>query len=185
MSAEVSCYVAVGSNLQRARSIRQGMDLLREAFGALRCSTIYETPAVGFEGPAFWNLVVELRTREPVTTVAAILRRIEAECGRDEQARGFVSRTLDLDLLRYGDLCREQAADGVPALPHADILKYDFVLAPLAELTPEWVHPVNGERLDTLWRERRAASDATSASMTRVSLEACGDDARSAPARAE
>src|SRR3569832_1537058 len=79
-------YVSVGSNIDRERYIRAGLAALRERYGPLQCSRIYESKAVGFDGDDFYNLVVGFDTEQPVRDVAAALREIEQQNARDRRA---------------------------------------------------------------------------------------------------
>jgi len=143
-------YVSVGSNIDRERYIRAGLAALRERYGPLQCSRIYESKAVGFDGDDFYNLVVGFDTEQPVRDVAAALREIEQQNARDRRAPRFSARTLDLDLLLYDDLVAD--AQGLQ-LPRAEIMRYAFVLGPLAEIAGERRHPQNGRRYAELWAD--------------------------------
>lgn len=141
-------YVSVGSNIERERYIRAGLTGLRERYGALQCSRVYESRAVGFDGDDFYNLVVGFDTDRPVREVAATLRDIERLNARDRRAPRFCARTLDLDLLLYDDLVIDEPG---LQLPRAEILRYAFVLGPLAEIAGERRHPCDGRRYAELW----------------------------------
>src|SRR3569833_3364411 len=143
-------YVSVGSNIDRERYIRAGLAALRERYGPLQCSRIYESKAVGFDGDDFYNLVVGFDTEQPVRDVAAALREIEQQHARDRRAPRFSARTLDLDLLLYDDLVAD--AQGLQ-LPRAEIMRYAFVLGPLAEIANERRHPQYGRRYAELWAD--------------------------------
>jgi 2-amino-4-hydroxy-6-hydroxymethyldihydropteridine diphosphokinase len=143
-------YVAVGSNVDRERWLREGLRQLRERFGPLRVSPVYETEPVGFSGEPFFNLVVAFATSLAPTLLQAALREIELRCGRAADARKFTPRTLDLDLLVYGD--GEVEEDGL-RLPRADLLRYGFLLGPLADLAPALRHPQSGRGYGELWRD--------------------------------
>lgn len=143
-------WVSAGSNLQRERHIRGALAALRANYGALQVSPVYETPAVGFAGDPFYNLVIGFSTEQTAEQVQATLRAIEDAQGRDRTAPKFGPRTLDLDLLIFDDRVGEVA--GKP-LPHPDILQYPFVLGPLAELAPAERHPVLGQSYAELWRQ--------------------------------
>jgi 2-amino-4-hydroxy-6-hydroxymethyldihydropteridine diphosphokinase len=130
-------YVSIGSNIEREKNIR----------GA--ASSVYETHAEGFDGDDFYNLAACFDTDEPVEDVRAALLAIEAAHGRVREHKHHGARTLDIDILLYGDLIRHQPPLDIP---RREILQYAFVLAPLAELAPDLAHPETGERFAELWR---------------------------------
>lgn len=139
-------YLSVGSNQEPTRHIPDALRRLEQRFGAIRTSSVYRNRAAGFEGEDFLNLVVELTTDEPPEAIVAELERLHALAGRVRGANRFASRTLDLDLLLYGD-----RVDEALQLPRSDITEYSFVLGPLAELAPDLRHPVSGETMAALW----------------------------------
>jgi 2-amino-4-hydroxy-6-hydroxymethyldihydropteridine diphosphokinase len=131
-------YLGVGSNINREKNIRGALRALEEHYGDIMVSPVYESAAVGFEGDPFYNLVVALDTDKSVARLAAELRAIEEAWGRDRRSPKFSSRTLDIDILTWGNACGE--VDGVN-LPRDEILKYAFVLKPLADLAGNDRHP--------------------------------------------
>jgi 2-amino-4-hydroxy-6-hydroxymethyldihydropteridine diphosphokinase len=148
-------YIGVGSNVDPEANIRQGIQLLRRAFGDLIVSPVYESPAVGFAGNNFYNLVVGFDTALKPQALIQELHTIELQCGRERNAPRFSPRTLDLDLLLYGDwVLHEEKLE----LPRRDILEYAFVLRPLADIAADLLHPVSGQRIEDLWQrfERNA-----------------------------
>jgi 2-amino-4-hydroxy-6-hydroxymethyldihydropteridine diphosphokinase len=144
------CWLSIGSNLERERSIRGGLADLRAAYGGLTLSPVYETPAVGFAGKPFLNLVAGIDTSEQVGAINDRLRAIEDAQGRVRGPDKFAPRTLDIDLLTWGDAVG--TIDGCE-LPRADILHYAFVLGPLADVAPNARHPADGRSYGQLWRE--------------------------------
>jgi 2-amino-4-hydroxy-6-hydroxymethyldihydropteridine diphosphokinase len=143
----VEVFVGVGSNIQPRYNIGRGLRWLRSRFGDIRRSPVYSSAAVGFAGNDFLNLVVSFATIEDVPGVVRALHAIEQRAGR-ERGGGLRSRTLDLDLLLYGD-----AVIDTPqyALPRPEILDYAFVLKPLADMAGARRHPAIGLTFDTLW----------------------------------
>lgn len=143
-------YISLGSNIDRDRHTRAGIDALREYFGGLLLSSVYESEAVGFEGDSFYNMVIALETDQDVFSVAQSLRAIEEANGRDRSAPKFSSRTLDLDLLLYDDLIiHEQGLQ----LPRDEILQRAFVLLPLSEIAADLTHPQTAKSYANLWSE--------------------------------
>lgn len=141
-------FVSVGSNVEPRRHIRAGLARMRERFGALRLSPVYESEAVGFSGDNFLNLVVAFDTHEAATVVNEALHAIERACGRRRGGARYAPRTLDLDLILYGDAIIKETGLRVP---RGDILRYAFVLRPLAELAGDGRHPVSGLTFTGLW----------------------------------
>ncbi len=141
-------YVAIGSNVAPAAHVRAGLDALQTAYAPLSISPAYRSAAVGFVGDDFLNAVVGFDTEVAVRTLVEHLHAIEDAQGRQRDGPRYGSRTLDLDLLLYGDqIIQEQGL----VLPHRDILRYPFVLRPLAEIAGAECHPVLGQRYDALW----------------------------------
>ncbi|MCX0432487.1 2-amino-4-hydroxy-6-hydroxymethyldihydropteridine diphosphokinase [Aeromonas veronii] len=147
-------YISLGSNIERDRHIRAGLDALHAEFGELWVSRVFESEAVGFNGRPFYNLVAAAETDLPLATVCQRLRAMEFAHGREPDAKKFAPRTLDLDLLLYGDL----VCDNPLALPRGEILTNAFVLWPLAELAPKLRHPVDGRTMGELWQAYDKAS---------------------------
>lgn len=141
-------YISLGSNINKEQNTRAGINALKQAFGELILSSVYESEAVGFEGDAFYNMVIACQVTTPVHQTNQILRDIEDANGRDRSGPKFSSRTLDLDLLLYDDLVLDE--NGLK-LPRDEILKNAFVLWPLAEIAPELKHPETDTTYAELW----------------------------------
>ena len=141
-------WISIGSNIDREQNIRAALAELRQRFGALVVSPLYEAEAVGFEGDAFYNLVVGIDSALPPVELHAAMRDIESVQGRLRTGEKFASRTLDLDVLTHGDAVTDA---GGKHLPRDEILEYAFVLAPLADVAPDQRHPETGDTFGELW----------------------------------
>lgn len=141
-------FVGIGSNIDREQNILGGVTDLHRRFGELSLSTVYESAAVGFDGSNFYNLVAAFDSEEEVAAITAALHEIEDNHGRTREGPRFSSRTLDIDLLLYGDLVLQQ---GKLELPRDEITKNAFVLRPLAELAPRLQHPLLNKSYAELW----------------------------------
>lgn len=146
----VKIYLGIGSNIEPKKNISAGLKSLETLFSALDVSPIYLAPSFGFDGDDFYNLVVCAETELSITDVLIALRKIEFDHGRPEHAVKFAPRSLDIDLLLFGDYVGKL---GGYKLPRSDIDKFDFVLRPLQDIAPDDLHPVSGESFSELWRE--------------------------------
>lgn len=141
-------FVAAGSNVEPFANLRLARDELERSFGAVRLSTAWQNSAVGFDGPDFVNFVAAFDTELPVEAVIAELQRIEGLCGRARDAPKWAPRSMDLDILLYGDLTCDRPG---LTLPRPDLLRRPYMLGPLAEIAPELRHPTAGETMAALW----------------------------------
>lgn len=142
-------YISIGSNIEAEKHIRIAIAALREHYGELILSSIYESEAVGFDGDNFLNMVVGLDTSEDIKTVARVLHDIEDRHGRIRSGPRFSARTIDLDLLLYDDVIYHE--HGLQ-IPRDEITKNAFVLWPLAEIAPDTKHPQLKQSMEELWQ---------------------------------
>ncbi|WP_233267279.1 2-amino-4-hydroxy-6-hydroxymethyldihydropteridine diphosphokinase [Paraglaciecola sp. L3A3] len=142
-------YISVGSNLDKEKHTRAGLQGMYQAFGPLQLSSVYESESVGFTGNNFYNLVVKAHTSLPVEQVCKILKQIEQDNKRQRNEQKFAPRTLDLDLLLYDELVMQSPVE----LPRPEILYNAFVLKPLAEIAGDLIHPIVKKSYASLWQE--------------------------------
>lgn len=142
-------YISIGSNIDKEQHIPASLIALEHLFGTLTQSSIYQSEAVGFIGDSFHNLVIGFDSDLDVKNVAKHLRQIELDNGRTRDSQKFSARTLDLDLILYGDLI---ISDGRLQIPRDEIERYAFVLEPLAEIAPNEKHPITGKTYAELWQ---------------------------------
>ena len=148
-------YVALGSNLAwlgrpPAEVVRSAAASL-ERFGPVRLSPLYESPSwPDASKPPYVNAVAAVETALTAEELLAACQAIEAAFGRrrDPSDRN-APRTLDLDLIDVGGTVLSTPA---LTLPHPRATDRAFVLAPLADLSPRWRHPVDGRTVDALLR---------------------------------
>ena len=152
-------FVAAGSNIEPEKHLAQASRAMRQSFPDAQFSPWYRNKAVGFEGDDFINFVAGFTTELPVHDVVKRLREIETACGRPREAPKWAPRSMDLDILLYGDLVHEEPG---LKLPRPDLVKRPFMLGPMADLAPEVVHPTLHVTIGELWqRFDRAAHPMT------------------------
>ena len=157
-----TCYIGIGSNVgDRAAQIyfaREQLDRLPETT-TIRSSDVYETEPIGpVEQNQFLNAVVELRTELEPRELLRHLHDIERRAGRRRTQR-WGPRTLDLDLLLYGDCVIEREHEGL-IVPHPRMHERWFVLKPLCDLAPDLIHPVLGRSIRELLEAAEGAGGA-------------------------
>jgi 2-amino-4-hydroxy-6-hydroxymethyldihydropteridine diphosphokinase len=141
--ASAATYIALGSNIgDREEHLRSAIAALNQIGDVTAVSSFYETEPVGtISQPDFLNAAVELRTQQKPEELLASLLRIEQQHGRHRTvAPPKGPRTLDLDLLSYDNIVLQTPT---LTLPHPALEQRRFVLAPLAEIAPQWQHPVS------------------------------------------
>jgi 2-amino-4-hydroxy-6-hydroxymethyldihydropteridine diphosphokinase len=136
-------YIALGTNLgNRPDNLRAALGTLPPEVSVLAESHVYETPPWGYEDqPAFLNMVVKAETSLEPGALLKYLKQLEVQLGREGNFR-WGPRLIDLDILFYDDLI----IDTPPlVIPHPRLHERAFVLVPLADVAPEYVHPLLGE----------------------------------------
>ena len=141
-------YLGLGSNIEPQKNLGLGLKELEKRFGKLEKSSVYRSKAYGFDGDDFLNMVIGLETGLPPGEIYDQTEEIQRMAGRDRFARGYSSRALDIDLLLYDDL----VVDEPPIrLPRPDVLRFSFVLGPLAEIAPKLLHPETHQSYQDHW----------------------------------
>ncbi len=142
-------FVALGSNINPGGNIITAVRVLSSQVQIVDISTVYCTePEDRADQPSFYNCVVEVRTEMPARDLKfQVLRRIEDVLGRQRSSDKFAPRTIDLDLILFGDLVVN--AGGL-VLPDPDIARRAFLAIPLYELAPDLTLPGTALRIAEL-----------------------------------
>lgn len=146
-------FLLLGGNLGNKKVIfNQALALLEEAVGKIvQQSAIYETEPWGFESEdLFWNQVVVLETRLDADSLLEETQQIEYQLGRVRHGAQYSSRLIDLDILFYDQLILNQPW---LEIPHPRIAERRFVLEPLAEIAPDFIHPASKKTIAQLLAE--------------------------------
>ena len=131
-------YIGIGSNLDKEKNIKSCMIELRKNYKNIVISPVYETSSMGFDGPNFYNLACSFDTISEIYVLKAKLNSIENAHGRHFNETKFSSRTLDIDILYYDSLI---ISNEKIKIPRKEIIEYDFVLTPLIDIAPDFMHP--------------------------------------------
>ena len=150
-------YLSLGSNLEPERHLRAAIEELRRRFGDVEVSPVYRFPAVGFEGPDFLNLAATLDTELSAQALNDWLHALEDRHGRRRDVPRFSSRTLDVDIVLFGEQILKGA--GNLEVPRKELLQ-TFVLQPLADIAADVIEPISQRTLGDLWRSGAAAGAA-------------------------
>jgi 2-amino-4-hydroxy-6-hydroxymethyldihydropteridine diphosphokinase len=140
--------LGIGSNIHPLQNISQCLDALLLKFKDLNFSSVFESGAVGFSGNNFLNMVVTMQTDMPLQKLIAVLKTIEDDLGRDRTQAKFSSRTMDIDILVFGDTIGKH--EGI-VLPRPEICENAYVLWPLSQLAKQKKHPSLGQTYGELW----------------------------------
>jgi len=148
----MECFIVTGANLgMREKSLQNARQLIQEKCGpVVLSSSIYETDAWGKEDqPAFLNQVLKIATSLPPGELMNRILQIEISMGRERNEK-YGARTIDIDILFYGTQVIEEKN---LCIPHPRMQYRRFVLEPLAEIAPAFVHPVLSKPVSQILRE--------------------------------
>ena len=144
----VTVYLALGSNLgDRMGNLVSAVERLSQKMTIKKVSSVYETEPVYYEEqPLYFNAVLSAVTELEPSDLLRFVKGIESDLGRQHSFRN-APRLIDIDILFYGDLVVQTEE---LTIPHPGIVERAFVLAPLAEIAPELIHPVIHEKVEDL-----------------------------------
>ncbi|MES3007067.1 MAG: 2-amino-4-hydroxy-6-hydroxymethyldihydropteridine diphosphokinase [Pseudomonadota bacterium] len=140
--------LSLGSNSDPEHHLIAGLNALQAKFGVLQVSSVFESKPVGFSGANFLNLAVVIDTSDTLEELARYLKWLEDQHGRIRSEPRFSGRTLDIDILTFGDLCGVHA--GI-MLPREEVVENAHVLCPLAQLCGNCLHAPSGRTYAQLW----------------------------------
>jgi 2-amino-4-hydroxy-6-hydroxymethyldihydropteridine diphosphokinase len=144
----IHVFLGIGTNLgDRKRNLQEARAALSQRLEILKESSIYQTAPWGYlDQPAFLNQVIEAQTALSSLNLLDFLKQTETQLGRQANFR-FGPRLIDLDILFYGNRIIQTPRLQVP---HPRLTERAFVLIPLAEIAPEFVHPQNRQTVTQL-----------------------------------
>ncbi|HCR69923.1 MAG TPA: 2-amino-4-hydroxy-6-hydroxymethyldihydropteridine diphosphokinase [Anaerolineae bacterium] len=130
-------YLNLGSNIEPEKNIPRAIELLKEVTKVESVSSVWETKSVGYDGENFLNMCVLIFTNlQPDELKNQILRPVENQVGRVRNENRYAPRTIDIDIVLFDET------------PHnLETWNHAFVIIPLAELIPNFVHPLEGKSL--------------------------------------
>lgn len=142
-------YLSLGSNIEPVRNIKAALQLLAQQCTLLAVSTIWETEPLGLQEQAnFLNGAVIIETELSAPELKAlVLQRIEQVLGRVRGANKYAPRPIDLDIILFNDEVFEFEGYTIPS---PEVLERSFVVIPLAEIAPDYIHPITGQTLQEI-----------------------------------
>jgi 2-amino-4-hydroxy-6-hydroxymethyldihydropteridine diphosphokinase len=148
-----NAYLLLGGNRgNRIKNLNKAVDRIRLEIGnIIRISSVYETEPYGFtDEMRFLNLCLLVESDLSPRRILNITSGIETSLGRIRKSVKYESRTLDIDILFYDDLILN---DPRLIIPHPELHKRNFALIPMAEIDPQFIHPVFGKSIIRLLEE--------------------------------
>lgn len=161
MSETQTLYLSIGSNLnQRQSNLQNAIFLIGERIGEVTTvSPVYKTPSWGFESADFFNACLMVESSLSAPSILQELLKIEKQMGRVRSIEeGYQSRVIDLDIIYLGN---EVIDNDVLTIPHPRMAERKFVLKPLADIAPQFYHPIVNKDTRNLLQETRDKSEVT------------------------
>lgn len=152
-------FLSLGSNMgNRFEYLQNAVDLIFEEIGSvLKISSVYETPAMGFDGDPFLNCAVWINTSQKPQKVLKSVLGIEKKIGRiRNNSEGYSSRPIDIDVILIDDMIINTEKLTVP---HSEVEKRKFVLQPLNDLNSELIHPISKKNIGEILAETEDNSE--------------------------
>jgi len=132
-------YLGLGANLgDREKNLKMALDLISHRLRLGKTSSVYDTAPIDPKQPRYLNMACQVSTMLPPPALLTLVQGFESMLGRAPKSSG-ASRPIDIDILLYGHL-HFTSPDLI--IPHPKMAEREFVLAPLAEIAPDVVHPV-------------------------------------------
>jgi len=146
-------YLLLGGNTgNRMKNLNSAVEMICDGIGkVIRTSSVYETEPFGFRDKRqFFNVCVIVETKLSPHQILKVISEIETTLGRKRKTEKYVSRTIDIDILFYNDIIFNEPSLNIP---HPEVHKRNFALIPMAEISPEFIHPVLGKTISRLLEE--------------------------------
>jgi deoxyguanosine kinase len=140
-------YLSLGSNLgNKFENLQLALNLIAEKMGVIvKISHIYKTASWGFESEEFYNICIQVSTSLNPENILIAIQETELSLGRNRTSeKGYQARTIDIDVLLFDN---EIIFSKELIVPHKEMLKRKFVLVPLAEIAPNFIHPIEKQRI--------------------------------------
>jgi len=140
-------YLSLGSNLgNKFENLQLAINLIAEKMGVIvKISPIYKTASWGFESEEFYNICIQVSTSLNPENILIAIQETERSIGRNRTTEeGYQARTIDIDVLLFDN---EIIFSKELIVPHKEMLKRKFVLVPLAEIAPNFIHPIEKQRI--------------------------------------
>ncbi len=151
MKQSEATYLVLGSNLgNRAKNLQAGIRGLSNHLLVLKSSSIFESkPMAGMSQPNYFNQAIMVEENYEASDLLLLLKRIEVSLGR-KPASKWAARVIDIDIIFKGQMV--YSSDEL-SIPHPDYLNRDFVLAPISEIAPDFVPPMQEDIISKIQAE--------------------------------